>query len=65
MGDQSLASLSVAQSLIDEANHLEMRDLAAKRDVEKTKMSEEASPCLRSCAHLSLHSIPMFLSLLS
>ena len=35
-------ALSVAQSLIDEANHLEMRDLAAKRDVEKTKMSEEA-----------------------
>jgi predicted transport protein len=36
------SALAVAQSLIDAAQHLEMRDLAARRDIGKTKMSEEA-----------------------
>ncbi|MGO8920771.1 MAG: DUF262 domain-containing protein [Stellaceae bacterium] len=35
-------TLSVAQSLIDAANHAEMRELAARRDVGKVKMSAEA-----------------------
>ncbi len=34
--------LSVSQSLIDAANHRELRDLAARRDVGKVKMSAEA-----------------------
>jgi hypothetical protein len=34
--------LSVAQSLIDAANRLEMRELAARQDVSKIKMSDEA-----------------------
>lgn len=35
-------ALSVAQSLINAANHAEMRELAGKRDVDNTKMSAEA-----------------------
>ncbi len=35
-------ALSVAQTLIDAASHVEMRELAGKRDIRNTKMSVEA-----------------------